>query len=261
MSTTEVLFQQDGPIGRITFQTDDGVNLMSTPVMAALESRLEDIKCNHCDVRVLIFTGAGKTFIAGADIREMDRAPGDAGKAFSQRGQRFMTTLSRFEQAVTIAAINGPALGGGCELALACDLRVMAKEATIGFPEVKLGLMPGWGGTQRAFAMMGPAKARRMIFVGEALSGDVASEAELVNESVPLAELMPTVDAMASRILQNGPAAVRLAKRVVSSTEQHWLERGMLNEAEAFGEAFIGEESREGLRAFIEKRKPAWSAG
>ncbi|MBX3396594.1 MAG: enoyl-CoA hydratase/isomerase family protein [Phycisphaerae bacterium] len=258
MGTTEVLYHQDGPIGRITFSTDDGINLMSTPVMAAMECRLDDIRNNHPEVRVLIFTGAGKTFLAGADIREMDRAPGDAGKAFAQRGQRFMNTLARYEQAVTIAAINGPALGGGCELALACDLRVMAREATIGFPEVKLGLIPGWGGTQRAFALMGPAKARRMIFVGEALPGDVAAEAELVNEVVPGDDLMTVVDAMARRILANGPGAVRLAKRVVCATEQHWLERSMMSEAEAFGEAFISGEGREGLRAFVEKRQPAW---
>lgn len=258
MSTTEVIYQQDGPIGRITFQTDDGINLMSTPVMAALEAKLDEIRA-HPEVRVLIFTGAGRTFLAGADIREMDRAPGDAGKAFSQRGQRFMNTLTRFEHAVTIAAINGPALGGGCELALACDLRIMAKEATIGFPEAKLGLIPGWGGTQRAFAFMGPAKARRMIFVGDLLTGEVAAEAELVNEAVEPGEVMPTAEAMAKRILGNGPAAVRLAKRVICATEQHWLERSMLNEAEAFGEAFLGEEGREGLRAFIEKRKPAWA--
>lgn len=259
MSTTEVRYQQDGPIGRITFQTDDGINLLSTPVMTALEARLDAIRCEQPEVRVLILTGQGRTFIAGADIYEMDRAPGDAGKAFAQRGQRFMNTLARFEQAVTIAAINGPALGGGCELALSCDLRIMAEEATIGFPEVKLGLIPGWGGVQRAFALMGGAKARRLIFVGEQITGKVAAEAELVNESVPAADLMSTVEAMARKILANGPSAVRLAKRVVCAAEQSWLERGMLVEAEAFGEAFISGEGREGLRAFVEKRKPNWA--
>ncbi len=259
MCATEVHYQQDGPIGRLTFESDDGINLMSTPVMAAMETRLDEIRSNHPEVRILILTGAGRTFLAGADIREMHNAPGDAGKAFSQRGQKFMNTLARFEQAVTIAAINGPALGGGCEVALACDLRIMAKEAVIGFPEVKLGLIPGWGGTQRAFALMGPSKARRLILVGETLKGDVAAEAELVNEVVPAADLSATVEAMAQRILANGPSAVRLAKRVVNVTEQHWLERNMLNEAEAFGEAFLSEEGREGLRAFIEKRKPAWA--
>lgn len=259
MSATEVRYEQNGAIGRFTFHSDKGVNLISTTVMMGIEAKLEEIRSSHPEVRVLIFTGAGKTFLAGADIHEMHNASGDAGKAFSQRGQQFMNKLARFEQAVTIAAINGPALGGGCEVALACDLRIMAKEATIGFPEVRLGLIPGWGGTQRAFALMGPAKARRMLFVGEALGGDVAAESELVNEAVPVSELMSVVDAMALRILANGPSAVRLAKRVVDVTEQHWLERNMVNEAEAFGEAFVSAEGREGLRAFVEKRKPAWA--
>lgn len=254
---TEVRYQQDGSIGRITFHSDDGVNVMSTPVMAAIEARLEEIR-SAPEVRVLILTGEGRTFLAGADIKEMHQAPGDAGKSFSQRGQRFMNTLSRFEHAVTIAAINGPALGGGCEVALACDLRVIAEEATIGFPEVSLGLIPGWGGTQRAFALMGPSKVRRMIFTGQPLTGSVAAESELVNECVPRDKLMETAEAMARRILGNGPGAVRLAKRVLCATEQSWLERGMLMESEAFGEAFLNEEGREGLRAFVEKRKPAW---
>ncbi|MCG8404762.1 MAG: enoyl-CoA hydratase-related protein [Phycisphaerales bacterium] len=254
---TEVLYQQDGAIGCITFDSPDGINLISTPVMAALEAKLEEIK-RQPDVRVLILTGEGRTFIAGADIREMNDAPGDFGKSFSQRGQQCMNKLARFEHAVTIAAINGPALGGGCELALACDLRVMAEEATIGFPEVKLGLIPGWGGTQRAFALMGPSKARRMVFVGEPLTGEVAAKTELVNECVPNNELTDRVNALAKRIIANGPAAVRLAKRVMSATEESWLDHGMHAEAEAFGKAFLNEEGREGLRAFLQKRPPSW---
>ncbi len=256
--STEVLYEQDGPIGRFTFTSPEDINLLSTPVMAALESRMEEIQRTR-DVRVLIFTGRGRTFLAGADIREMSDAPGDFGKVFSQRGQQCMNRLARFEPAVTIAAINGPALGGGCELALACDLRIMAREATIGFPEVRLGLIPGWGGTQRAFALMGPAKVRRMLLTGEPLSGEVAAEAELVNECVPGEVLAERVNTLARQILGNGPAAIRLAKRVISATEQAWLERGMQIEAEAFGEAFFSEEGREGLRAFVEKRKASWA--
>lgn len=255
--STEVHYEQDGAVGRLTFSSPDGINLISTSVMAALEARMEEIK--RCpEVRVLILTGQGRTFIAGADIREMSAAPGDFGKSFSQRGQQCMNKLSRFQHAVTIAAINGPALGGGCELALACDLRVMAEEATIGFPEVKLGLIPGWGGTQRAFALMGPSKARRMVFVGEPLTGEVAAQTELVNECVPGSELEDRVNGLARQILANGPAAVRLAKRVMSATEESWLDHGMHAEAEAFGKAFLNEEGREGLRAFLEKRRPDW---
>ncbi len=256
--STEVLLDLDGPIGRITFNSPNGVHLLSMPTMAALEARLGEIT-RHPEVRILIITGEGRTFMAGADIDEMSTMPEDAGRAFSQRGQRFMLRLARFEQAVTIAAINGPALGGGAEVALACDLRIIAEEATIGFPEVKLGLIPGWGGTQRAFALVGGAMARKLLFSGRPLTGPEAAVAGLVSESVPANELMKSVEAMAGEILSNGPTAVRLLKRVVCAEEVAWLEKGLQGEAEAFGEAFLSEEGREGLRAFLDKRPPRWA--
>lgn len=255
--STELRFEQEGPIGRITFHSPNGINLLSIPLMAALEAKMRELVTMPA-VRVLILTGEGRTFIAGADIAEMSTAPGGEGRAFSQRGQRCMNLLTKFESCVTIAAINGPALGGGAEVALACDLRVMSQEATIGFPEVKLGLIPGWGGTQRAFALMGPARARRMLFTGEPLNGGAACEFGLVNEVVPAGELIATAERLATQILANGPGAVRLAKRVFCTEETSWLEKGLAGEAEAFGEAFLGEEAREGLKAFLEKRAPTW---
>lgn len=255
---TEVRYERHGHVGRITFTSPNGINLLSVPVMAALEARLDEIEQHH-DIRVLIFSGEGRTFLAGADIDELASVPGDAGKDIARRGQAFMSRLARFDHAVTIAAINGSALGGGCELALACDLRVMAEEANIGFPEVSLGLIPGWGGTQRAFALIGPARVRRMLLTGEKLSSQTAYEIGLANERVSANELIPAVEALARRILSNGPSAVRLAKHVLCAHEAAWLERGFAGEVECFGKAFIGEESREGLRAFIEKRTPSWA--
>lgn len=255
---TEIRYEQSGPIGRLTFVSPNGINLLSVPLMVELEAKLTELR-NVPEVRVLILTGEGKTFIAGADIAEMSTAPGDYGRAFSQRGQRCMNMLTKFEHCVTIAAINGPALGGGCEVALACDLRVMAEDARIGFPEVKLGLIPGWGGTQRAFALMGPARARHMLFTGEHISGRQAADYGLVNEAVAQGELLPTAERLAKQILSNGPGAVRLAKRVFCTEETSWLEKGLAGEAEAFGEAFLNDEAREGLRAFLEKRQPSWS--
>ena len=256
--STSIKYEQSGNIGRITFSSPNGINLLSIPLMVELEAKLDELE-QQPDVRVLILTGEGKTFIAGADIAEMSLAPGDYGRAFSQRGQRCMNRLTKFEHCVTIAAINGPALGGGCEVALASDLRVMAEDATIGFPEVKLGLIPGWGGTQRAFALMGPARARHMLFTGDHITGRQAFDFGLVNETVPLAQLLPAADRLARQIVANGPGAVRLAKRVFCTEETSWLEKGLAGEAEAFGEAFIGEEAREGLRAFLEKRRPTWA--
>lgn len=171
-----------------------------------------------------------------------------------------MNRLAHFKHAVTIAAINGSALGGGFELALACDLRVMAENALIGFPEVSLGLIPGWGGTQRAFALIGPARVRRMLLTGERINAKTAFEIGLANECVPLDQLMIRAEALAKGILANGPSAVRLAKHVLCAHEAAWLERGFAGEAECFGKAFINEESREGLRAFLEKRTPSWAA-
>jgi len=258
MSQTEVIYQQDGAIGRISFRSPDGVNLLSTPMMAALEARLDEI-AREGAIRALIFTGEGRTFLAGADVSEMVNAPGDAGRAFSRRGQACMKKIAGFHQAVTIAAINGAALGGGCELALACDLRVAAEDARIGFPEVRLGLIPGWGGTQRALQLLGPAKLRRLLFTGEHITGLAAAEIGMVNESAATTKVVALAERLARQVLASGPSAIRLAKQVLYEAESAWLERGLAGEAEAFGEAFFGGECREGLRAFLEKRSPSWS--
>ncbi len=255
--STEILYEQAGPVGRITFSSPTGVNILSTKVLTSLEARLNEI-AQHTEVRVLILTGAGKTFLAGADIAEMSSSALEEGQSFSQRGQAALNKLASYYHAVTIAAINGAALGGGCELALACDLRVMAKEAKIGLPEVRLGLIPGWGGTQRALHLLGPARARRLVFSGEPLTGELAAEIGLVNECVPAAELMKTAESLAASILASGATAVRFAKRAICTAEAAWLEDGLFAEAEAFGEVFRGGEAREGLKAFLEKRKPNW---
>lgn len=256
---TEVLYEQHGPIGRITFSTPSGINILSTPVVKALEAKLDEI-AGRPEIRVVILTGAGKTFLAGADISEMSGAPTSGGQAFSQRGQAGLNRLASFEHAVTIAAINGAALGGGCELALACDLRVIASDAKIGLPEVRLGLLPGWGGTQRALALLGPARAKRLVFSGAPINGQLAAEIGLVNEVVPVSELMVTAEMLAKQVLECGPAAVRFAKRAMCEAEAARLEKGLFAEAVAFGEIFGGDEAREGLKAFLEKRKPSWAA-
>lgn len=254
---TEVLYEKQGPIGRITFSTPSGINILSTPVVQALVARLDEIE-EDPEVRVLILTGSGKTFLAGADIAEMSSAPADTGRTFSQRGQDGLNRLAQLEEAVTIAAINGAAMGGGCELAMACDLRVITSEARIGVPEVRLGLIPGWGGTQRLLALLGPARARRLVFTGEPINGELAAGIGLANEAVPASELMATAEALANQILKSGPTAVRRAKRAMCLAERAWLEKGLLAENEAFGEAFGSDEGQEGLKAFLEKRKPNW---
>jgi enoyl-CoA hydratase len=255
--STAVIFEEQGHVGHVTFVSPNDIHLMSLPLMTELEHLLTAVE-RKGHIRVLVFKGEGRTFLAGADIDEMSRAPGDFGRAFSQRGQQFMARLARFEHAVTIAAINGAAMGGGCEFALACDLRIIAEGAKIGFPEVGLGLIPGWGGTQRAFALIGPARVRRMVLTGAPISARTACEVGLVNECVSADELMATAERIADEVLSNGPAAVRLVKHVLCAHQTAWLEKGFAGEAESFGKAFLNEESREGLRAFLEKRQPSW---
>lgn len=255
--STEVSLEVQGPIGRIVFASPKGVNVFSTSVLASLEARLDEV-AKHPEIRVLIVTGSGKTFVAGADIVEMSAADRSTGRPFSRRGHAGLDKLAHLEQAVTIAAINGAAFGGGCELACACDLRIMANEAKIGVPEVKLGLIPGWGGTQRLRLLVGPGAAKRLVFTGEALDGPAAERIGLVNQAVPAAELEATVGAVARQILANGPLAVRMAKRALLALDKAWLEDGLKAEAEAFGEAFGSPQAAEGLKAFLEKRPPNW---
>jgi len=255
---TDVLFEAAGPIGRLTFSDPKGVNILSTPVFDQLDRRLDEIARTPA-LRVLILTGAGKTFVAGADIAEMSAASPDAGKAFSQRGQRSLSRLARFEQCVTIAAINGAALGGGCELALACDMRIISEEAKIGLPEVKLGLIPGWGGTQRTYALLGAGGARRLLFTGEAITGKQAAEMGLCEEAVAKEQVVARADEIAKQILTGGPEAIRAAKRVMIAGDDVRMKEGFGAEAAAFGEIFGGAEDREGLKAFLEKRKASWN--
>ncbi len=257
--STQIDFSAAGGIGRLTFRDEKGVNVISTPFLKLLEQRLDEAARDK-SVRVLILTGAGKTFLAGADIDEMSKAPADAGRSFADLGKRVFDKLANFEQAVTIAAINGATMGGGCEVALACDLRVMSAVAKIGLPEVKLGLIPGWAGTQRTLLLVGPARAKRLVFTGAALDAKTAVEIGLVNEAVDAEQLGATVDAMAGQVLANGPMAVRLAKRVMTATEKALLAAGQANETAAFAEVFASAEGREGCKAFLEKRPAAWAA-
>jgi len=255
---TEVMFESAGAVGRMTFSDAKGVNILSTPVFDQIERRLDEI-ARAPAMRVLILTGAGKTFVAGADIAEMNAASPDAGKAFSQRGQRCLNRLARFDQCVTIAAINGAALGGGCELALACDMRIISEEAKIALPEVKLGLIPGWGGTQRTYALLGAGGARKLLFTGEAITGKQAADMGLAEEAVAKDQVVTRAEEIAKQILTGGPEAIRAAKRVMLAGDDARMKEGFAAEAAAFGEVFGHDEGREGLKAFLEKRKASWN--
>lgn len=255
--STTIKFDTAGPIARMTFTSPKGVNIFSSSLFDAMDQRLTEVAANP-DVRVLVVAAEGKTFVAGADIAEMSAMPVHQGAEFARRGRRIMDRLASLESAVSICAISGGAFGGGCELAVACDLRIMADTAKIGLTEVKLGLIPGWGGMQRVLDLIGPARARRMVFTGEAIDADTAVEIGLVSEAVPADQLMSEVDRIAKMICENGPLAVRTAKRCLLAAAEG-VESGFLMESAGFGEVFRSEQGREGLKAFLEKRAPKWA--
>ncbi len=209
------------------------------------------------DVLVIVLTGEGKAFVAGADIAEMKSFTPMQAREFAQNGHRAMAGIADIEKPV-IAGINGFALGGGCEIALACDIRVMADSARIGQPEVKLGLIPGFGGTQRLSRLCGPGIAKELIYTGEAIDAAEALRIGLVNKVVPAEELIGYVTKMAKKIASNGPTAVRLAKTVINRGLDSNLTTGNSYEIEAFNVCFSSGEPAEGTSAFLEKRKPEW---
>jgi enoyl-CoA hydratase len=207
---------------------------------------------------VVILTGAGdKAFVAGTDIQELAGLERESGRAFAAGGQELFDRIEHFSRPV-IAAVNGYALGGGNELALACHLRVASDRARFGQPEVNLGIIPGYGGTQRLARLVGRGKALEMILTGEHIDAAEALRIGLVNRVVPHAELHAVVTAMAKTIAGKGPEAVRLALEAVRAVEELGLADGLRKEAELFGSCCATEDFREGTRAFLDKRKPVF---
>ncbi len=207
-------------------------------------------------VKVVIVTGGGeKAFVAGADINELAKKTPITGKETSERGQQILLGIERFPKPV-IAAINGYALGGGCELALACQMRVASDRAKIGLPEVSLGIIPGYGGTQRMARLLGKAKAFELICTGDAIGAEEAERIGLVNKVVPADELMEYVRTMAATIASRGPLAVRAAIEAINSGSEMPFQEGQFLEATLFGLLCASEDQKEGMKAFLEKRKP-----
>jgi enoyl-CoA hydratase len=248
---------KDGPVGRLTFDRPP-VNALNTATVLEIEQAMDWFEDQE-DVLAIILTGAGKAFVAGADIAEMSEFTPMQAREFARNGHRALGRIAVIERPV-IAAINGFALGGGCEIALACDIRVMADTAKIGQPEVKLGLIPGFGGTQRLARLVGPGKAKELVLAGDPLDAAEALRVGLVNRVVPAAGLEEAVTGLAGRIATNGPTAVKLAKTCINRGLDVDLNTGNAFEVEAFNVCFSSGEPREGTRAFLEKRKANWTA-
>src|SRR5438270_2575062 len=210
---------------------------------------------NDDGVKAVIVTGGGeKAFVAGADINELAKMTPLSGKATASKGQGVFFEIERFPKPV-IAAINGFALGGGCELALACHIRIASETAQIGLPEVTLGVIPGYGGTQRMVRLLGKGKALELICTGDRVRAEEAERIGLVNKVVPADQLMTEAEKMARKIMSRGPLAVRAAIEAVMSGSEMPFEEGQFLEATLFGLLCASEDTKEGMAAFIEKRK------
>lgn len=231
------------------------VNALSETVMSELDTIIEELSGNS-SVQVIIITGAGeKAFVAGADIKQFLALDAVSGKEIVRRGQIIYSKLGSLKQPV-IAAIHGFTLGGGCELALACDIRIASENAVIGLPEVSLGIIPGYGGTQRLPRLVGPGRAMALICSGDPIKAEEAFRMGLVDKLVPTGEALNEAKALANKLLSRGPLAVQAAKKAIYEGLKLSLEEGILLEANLFGELCNTEDQKEGAKAFLAKRKP-----
>lgn len=250
-----LLYDQRDGVALVTINRPDKLNALNQKVMAELDACFRSLRDDN-DVRVVILTGAGeRAFVAGADINELERQTPVEGKETSVQGQRLLDLIENLGKPV-IAAVNGYALGGGCELAMACTLRVAAENARFGQPEVKLGLIPGYAGTQRLARLVGKGRAHQMILTGEAISAEEAHRIGLANQVVPLKDLVAAAEALARKIMANAPLAVRFALEAVNRGMETTQDQGQLLEATLFGLCCTTADMKEGTRAFLEKRAP-----
>lgn len=251
---------RDGRVAVITINEPERLNALNSERLRDLLSAVRDVSAD-ASIRAIVLTGAeNRAFMAGADIGEMAGLSRDEALAFGRLGQATAWALETAPQPV-IAAINGFALGGGCELALACDIRYAADNAVFAQPEVGLGIPPGWGGTQRLPQLVNPGIAAELIFTGKRIDADEALRIGLVNAVFPADVLMDRTLELAHTIASQGPQAVRAAKRLMAISRTNHPTQSLSEEMRTFAEAFAGSEQREGMRAFLDKRPPAFSDG
>lgn len=250
-----LLFEKKNSIAYVTVNRPKVLNALNMATMEELRMVFHEIK-NDPGVRVVILTGSGeKAFIAGADIAELAKHDSVSGKEYTHRGQSVLNLIENLGKPV-IACINGFALGGGCELALACTLRLASEGAKIGQPEVKLGILPGYGGTQRLPRLVGKGIALQLLLTGEMITAQEAYRIGLVNEVTPAADLIPRAEAIAQKIIANAPLAVQYAMEATNRGMETTLAEGLYLEAVLFGVACSSEDKKEGTAAFLEKRTP-----
>lgn len=251
-----ILEEQEGRVAILTINRPDKLNALNQKVRDEMVGILERLKSDD-SVGVIVITGAGeKAFIAGADINEFEgRSPFD--QRHAMRPPRIFDVMASYPKPV-IAMINGFCLGGGCELAMSCDIRIAAETARFGQPEINLGLIPGGGGTQRLPRLVGTGHALRLILTGEMIDAAEAERLGLVEQIVPLDELREKTLELAGKIAEKSPLTLRVAKEAVRSSERLPIEDGLLYERDLFCLCFSSEDMAEGVEAFLEKRKAHW---
>jgi len=255
MEFKNTLYEKRDRIATITINRPQAMNAMNEETIPEILSRLEDAEKDE-NVRVIVITGAGeKAFCAGLDLKPMRDINVIKAVEMSKLGQKLTLAIEEVGKPV-IAAINGYALGGGLELAMACDIRIASEKARIGQPEVNVGLIPGWGGTQRLPRLVGKGIAKELIFTGKLIDAKTAERIGLINMVVPLENLKSAVEELAKVIMSKPPIAIKLAKELINSSIETDQRTGLVQEAEAFGILSSTEDYREGVSAFIEKRKP-----
>jgi len=257
MSFRYLLREQHGGVALVTINRPQAHNALNEELFDEL-LRLTDELASDPAVRVVILTGAGeKAFVSGGDIALMQPLGALAARAMTLKAQRLLHTIENLPQPV-IAAINGFALGGGCQLAMACDIRIASEKARLGQPEVNLGIIPGWAGTQRLPRLVGKGRAKELIYTGAMISAEEAWRIGLVNKVVPAEQLLPAALEMAAMISAKSQVAVRLAKEAINHGLEMDSARAARFEADLFGLCFSSEDQKEGMGAFLEKRQPVF---
>ncbi|AYA99046.1 enoyl-CoA hydratase-related protein [Lachnoanaerobaculum umeaense] len=246
-------YEQDGMVGIITINRPEALNALNSAVLDELNGCLDGIDTNV--VRAIVLTGAGnKSFVAGADIGEMSKLSPAEGEAFGKKGNDVFRKIETFPIPV-IAAVNGFALGGGCEIAMSCDIRICSDNAMFGQPEVGLGITPGFGGTQRLARLVGAGMAKQLIYTARNIKADEALRIGLVNAVYPQEELLGVAKKMAGNIAQNAPIAVRACKKAINDGLDAKMDDAIVIEEKLFGSCFATHDQVEGMSAFLEKRK------
>jgi enoyl-CoA hydratase len=252
-----IIYEKSEGIATITLNRPEALNAFSREVVEEILQALQDVR-NDENVRVVVLTGAGeKAFSAGADIKSMIGMTVLKARELSLMGEKLCLALENLEKPV-IAALNGYALGGGLEVAMSCDLRIASENARMGQTEINIGLIPGWGGTQRLTRLIGRAKAKELVFTGRMIDAKTAEQLGIINMAVPQDKFKDTVRQFASELASKAPVAVRVAKALINKGADISLDSALALEREGFGVVASTEDLKEGVSAFTEKRKPAF---